>query len=340
MPRAAASRILTTVVGSYPAPDWLAALPSEQALVDATSVVFKIQELAGIDVVADGELYRFDINHPDTNGMIDYFVRPLGGVRAAIGLADADAFAKVAGMQFRARPAGVVEGPITPGTLDLVSPCKRARSLTRSTLKFTLTGPHMLARTLLDRHYKDSAELAMALAKVLAGQATRLDADVIQIDEANIPGHPEDSDWAAPAMNTVLDAIRGTKAVHLCFGNYGGQTIQKGDWAHLIDFMNRLHADHFVLEMARRSTEELAALRELDSRFGVGLGIIDVKSTLVETPDDIARRIEQAEKLLGAGRVRYVHPDCGFWMLKRSVADRKMRVLVEGRDLFEGRTGA
>ena len=339
MPRSAASRILTTVVGSYPVPDWLAALPSEQALVDATSVVFKIQELAGIDVVADGELYRFDVNHPDTNGMIDYFVRPLGGVRGAIGLVDADAFAKVAGMEFRAKPAGVVEGPITAGSLDLVSPCKRARSLTGSTLKFTLTGPHMLARTLLDRHYENSAALAMALAQVLAGQAARLDADAIQIDEANIPGHPEDADWAAPAINTVLDAIGGAKAVHLCFGNYGGQTIQRGTWDKLIEFMNRLRADHFVLEMARRSTEELTALRGLDSRFGIGLGVIDVKSTLVETPEAIARRIEQAEKLLGAGRVRYVHPDCGFWMLKRSVADRKMRALVEGRDLFIGCKG-
>src|SRR5438093_5171746 len=110
MAGATGPRILTTVVGSYPVPEWLVALPSEQALIDATSVVFQIQELAGIDVVADGELYRFDVNHPDTNGMIDYFVRPFGGVRGAIGLADVDAFAKVAGMQFRARPAGVVEG--------------------------------------------------------------------------------------------------------------------------------------------------------------------------------------------------------------------------------------
>src|SRR5436309_460545 len=144
MPRSAASRILTTVVGSYPVPDWLATLPSEQALLDATSVVFKIQEMAGIDVVADGELYRFDINHPDTNGMIDYFVRPLGGVRWQIGLADMDAFTRMGGMQFRAKPAGVVEGAITPGTLDLLSPFQRARGLTRSALKFTLTGPHML----------------------------------------------------------------------------------------------------------------------------------------------------------------------------------------------------
>ena len=75
-----AARILTTTVGSYPLPDWLIAAPSEQALVDATRVVIDTQEQAGIDLVCDGELYRFDINHPETNGMIEYFVRPLSGV--------------------------------------------------------------------------------------------------------------------------------------------------------------------------------------------------------------------------------------------------------------------
>src|SRR5436309_15953510 len=135
MPRIIGPRILTTVVGSYPVPDWLVALPSEQALVDATSVVFKTQELAGIEVVADGELYRFDVNHPDTNGMIDYFVRPLGGVRWQVGLADMDAFARIGAMQFRAKPAGVVESAVTPGSLDLAGPFQRGRSLTRSALK-------------------------------------------------------------------------------------------------------------------------------------------------------------------------------------------------------------
>jgi len=71
--------ILTTTVGSYPVPDWLAAHPTEQALLDATRVVFDIQRQAGIDVPTDGELYRFDVSHPDTNGMIEYFVRRLGG---------------------------------------------------------------------------------------------------------------------------------------------------------------------------------------------------------------------------------------------------------------------
>jgi 5-methyltetrahydropteroyltriglutamate--homocysteine methyltransferase len=329
-------RILTTVVGSYPVPDWLPALPSEQALADATAVVFKTQELAGIDIVADGELYRFDINHPDTNGMIEYFVRPLAGVRTRIGLSDAEAFSGVREMQFRSKPAGVVEGPIGPGSLDLVSDYQRARALTRSRMKFTVTGPHMLSRTLLDRHYKDRGALAMALAEVLAGQIAQLDADVVQIDEANIPGRPEDASWAVPAINRMLRAIRGERAVHICFGNYGGQTIQRGTWARLIDLMNQLEADHLVLEMARRDPEELCYLRELKPQLAIGIGVIDIKSTIVETPDEIAARIERAEKLLGAGRVRYVHPDCGFWMLRRSVADRKIRALVQGRNLYLG----
>src|SRR6478736_5287129 len=92
--------IRTTVVGSYPIPDWLVALPSRQALVDATRVVFKTQEMAGIDVVADGELYRFDINHPDTNGMIEYFIRPMSGIRSAVTRGDIEEFSRLPGMVF------------------------------------------------------------------------------------------------------------------------------------------------------------------------------------------------------------------------------------------------
>src|SRR5439155_8779998 len=104
------TRIQTTVVGSYPIPDWLPALPSQQALMDATATVFHTQELAGIDLVADGELYRFDVNHPDTNGMIDYFIRPLSGVRAAVTREELHRFREDGGMRYRSEPAGVVEG--------------------------------------------------------------------------------------------------------------------------------------------------------------------------------------------------------------------------------------
>src|SRR3954466_13691035 len=170
MPTAATPLIRTTVVGSYPIPDWLVALPSQQALIDATKVVFKTQELAGIDVVADGELYRFDVNHPDTNGMIEYFIRPMSGIRSAVTRADIDEFARLPGMGFRAEPAGVVEGPVDEGTLNLLRDYRRARALTSQPLKFTLTGPHMLSKTLLDRHYRSTPDLAMAIGRALAKQ--------------------------------------------------------------------------------------------------------------------------------------------------------------------------
>lgn len=333
----ASPRIQTTVVGSYPVPDWLFAAPSEQALTDATRVVIGIQEQAGLDLVCDGELYRFDVNHPETNGMIEYFLRPMGGIRHAIRFDEIMAYRAQQGMRFRARPPGVVDGPVNGGTLDLPQACQRARKLARHAFKFTLTGPHMLAKTLIDRHYPDRAALAHAIADALAEQVAHLEADVVQIDEANLPGSPQEWEWAASAINRVLDAVKGRAAVHLCFGNYGGQSIQRGSWGDLMNYLNALHADHIVMEAAHRPSEELAVFRELDPRIGFGLGVVDIKRTEIETPEDIARAIERAEKILGPGRVRYIHPDCGFWMLKRNIADGKIAALVKGRDLYEGR---
>ena len=333
------ARILTTVVGSYPVPDWLVRSPSEQALVDATRVVIATQERAGIDLVADGELYRFDFNHPETNGMIEYFVRPMSGVRSEIGFSEWLDYARDSGMRFRTRPPGVVVGPIGAGTLNLKLPCARAKALATRPLKFTLTGPHMLAKTLHDRFYKSPQKLAHAIAEVLAEQVKHLDADVIQLDEANLPGHPGEWRWAAAAINKVLKAVpkKAKAAVHLCFGNYGGQSVQQGTWAKLIAYLNALEADHVVLETAHRPPEELAVFKALRRDLGFGLGVVDIKRTEIEKPEDIARAIERAEKTLGRGRVKYVHPDCGFWMLKRNMADGKIRALVKGRDLYEGR---
>src|SRR3990172_1006036 len=218
-------RILSTVVGSYPVPDWLARSPSEQALIDATRVVLHTQEQAGIDLGCDGELYRFDVDHPETNGMIEYFVLPMSGVRGEIGFSEWLAYSRGAGMRFRTRPPGVVEGPIGAGTLNLALACARARAFATRPFKFTVTGPHMLAKTLHDRHYRSPEKLAHAIADVLAEQVKHLDADVIQVDEANLPGHPGEWQWAAAAINKVLKAVpkKAKAAVHLCFGNYGGQ---------------------------------------------------------------------------------------------------------------------
>ncbi|MCC6861556.1 MAG: cobalamin-independent methionine synthase II family protein [Bryobacterales bacterium] len=329
--------ILTTTVGSYPIPDWLAALPSEQALIDATRVVFDIQRQAGIDLPTDGELCRFDVNHPDTNGMIEYFIAPLEGVRTRLGRSDYEAFARKQSMAFRRKPAAVVTGPLGEGGLNLLAHCARAASVAGGPFKFTLTSPYMLARTLLDAHYHDFEALTMAIAGVLAKQVESLPCACVQVDEANLPGNPSDAPLAARAINCVLAGVTGQKAVHLCFGNYGGQTIQAGEWAALVDFLNSLQADHLVLELAHRPLQDLDALARVGPPVRLGVGVVDVKVNHIETADEIARRIDAAEKKLGPGRLGWVHPDCGFWMLKRSVADRKIEALVRGRDRYLGR---
>lgn len=332
-------RIQTTTVGSYPIPDWLAAFPSEQAVIDATRVVFAIQRQAGIDLPTDGELYRFDISHPDTNGMIEYFIRPMGGISTAMGRSAAEEFSRHSPMGFRRKPAGMVTGPLSEGSLNLMEDCARAASVAGGHFKFTVTSPYMLARTLLDHHYANFEELSLALAGILGSQVAGLPASCIQIDEANIPGNPKDAPLAAASINVVLDSVspETEKAVHFCFGNYGGQTIQKGNWKALTSFLNALHADHLVLELAHRPPSDIDALRHIDKRIALGIGVVDVKVNHIETADEVAFRIAAVEKKVGEGRVRWVHPDCGFWMLKRSVADRKMESLTRGRDLYLGR---
>jgi 5-methyltetrahydropteroyltriglutamate--homocysteine methyltransferase len=329
--------IRTTVVGSYPVPHWLLGDNSRVTLRDAIMVVLKTQELAGIEVIADGELNRFNPSHPETNGMIDYFVSQMDGIATRFSISDLDRFRADAGLSYRAEPAGIVTGEIAEGSLNLPRDYELTRALTSHPIKFTSTGPHMLSKVLTDRHYGKPADLSMAIARVLRRQLERINADVIQLDEANISGHPEDQEWAAAAINHVLDGLRGERAVHVCFGNYAGQSVQKGFWWDLMPFFNQLHASHLVLEFARRGYDELEAFRDLDRRIGLGMGVIDIKDNAIETPEVIAQRIERAAKVLGPDRVHYVHPDCGFWMLQRTIADGKMRSLVAGRNLYEGR---
>ena len=147
----------------------------------------------------------------------------------------------------------------------------------------------MLCKTLLDYHYKDLPTLAHALASILANQIAEIDADVLQIDEANLPGSPEEWEWAVSAINVMLDAVPDTPAVHLCFGNYGGQTVQKGTWAKLISYINALHADHVVLEFAHRGYAELEYFKDVE--LGIGLGVVDIKSTVIESPELIAKKV-------------------------------------------------
>ncbi|MBZ5654947.1 MAG: cobalamin-independent methionine synthase II family protein [Acidobacteriia bacterium] len=331
------TRIKATVVGSYPVPSWLVGNTSRLVLRDAIMTVLKTQELAGLDLITDGELVRFDPSHPETNGMVDYFVSQMEGIRSHFATSDFDRYRADRASSQGLLTAGMVVGKIGEGTLNLPRDYELVATLTRTSLKFTCTGPHMLSRMVTNCFYKDIPELAMEVAGVLRRQIELVEADTVQLDEACIAGYPQDSSWAAEAINHVLDGVLNESAVHICFGNYGGQPMLRGFWRDLIPFLNALHADHLVLEFARRGYDELEVFSDLDPKIALGIGLVDIKDNEVESPELIASRIEKVVKTLGPERLRYVHPDCGFWMLQRSVADRKMRALVEGRNLFEGR---
>ena len=269
--------------------------------------------------------------------MIDYFIAPMTGIDTTLSREELAAFRAQERTTFRTQPAGVVRDTIGEGLLNLPADWDSVKNLGAVPMKFTVTSPYMLAKTLLDRKYNDLHALTMDLAQVLRRQVETIDAPVVQIDEAHLTGHPEDEGWAHEPINEVLKGIQGEKGLHLCFGNYGGQSIQKGFWKNIMNFLNALNVDHLVLEFARRGYDELEAFKGLREDIALGLGVIDIKDNVVETPDLVASRIEHAVKLLGIERIKWVHPDCGFWMLPRTVADAKMAALVAGRDLFLNR---
>lgn len=332
------SRIKTTVVGSYPVPDWLKSSPSPAALTDAIRMVLDSQERAGIEVIGDGELGRWDLARREPAGMVERFVRPMAGVRYGLTRKQRDAFLADPTTAYRANAPGVVIDKLGDGDLDLLREFQQAYALTHHPLKFTLTSPYMLAKVVVDDHYCDIERLTMAFADVLAGQVRGINAAVIQIDEPHLPGYPDHGLLAATAINHVLEATEAGvgRAVHLCFGNFGGQMIQQGDYRKLIEFVNALRCDHVVAETTRRTQKEIESLKDVDDRIGLGVGVIDVKDLQVETPEVVAKRIERLAKLLGIHRLHYIHPDCGLQVLPRAIADRKLHALVDGRNLFAG----
>ena len=186
--------------------------------------------------------------------MIEYFVRPMAGIRTAIALRRTGRpTARSAGWAFASRPPAVVDGPISAGTLDLPQACARAKRLASRPFKFTLTGPHMLAKTLLDHHYGSVPELAMAIADALAEQV-RASRRRRGADRRGESAGKSGRMGSGPRRRSTAccDAVKTVPAVHLCFGNYGGQSIQNGTWGKLIDYLNALQVDHIVMETAHR----------------------------------------------------------------------------------------
>jgi 5-methyltetrahydropteroyltriglutamate--homocysteine methyltransferase len=328
-------RIEASVVGSFPLPRWLTQTASQEAILDAIKATIKDQENVGLDLISDGEIFRSLYCHEKTNGMIDHYAQRLAGISTECPRSLIERMRNHADLEYRDEPAGVVVEEINHGQLDLRGEFEGSRQLTKQPLKFTFTGPHMLSRVLINDYYPNLQSLAMAIAKVLSEQVRDIHADFLQIDEASIVGHPQDLEWAIEAINVVATSIPGRSGLHICLGNYGGQTVQKGNYEALLPKLLEVGVDAFVLEFARRGYDELKHFAKYDSRIEIGLGVIDIKDLQIESPEMVAKRIETGASIISVDRLHVV-PDCGLWMLPRSVALGKLESLVEGRDLFLG----
>jgi 5-methyltetrahydropteroyltriglutamate--homocysteine methyltransferase len=328
----------TTVVGSYSVPEWLERLKTEyyqrrisrshlsQIHDVAIKAAIKDQERAGIDIVSDGELRR--------DNDIDYLLARIPGVHIAR-RAKADYYD-----YYEAEVAAELPED-DKATLGLAADYVFTRALTDRPVKFSFTGPFSLSRRLPGAGYADPAELVRALARRLNREAHSLaaaGAGFLQIDEPFLAGYPEQAALAVEAVNIVTAGVPVTWALHVCYGNRYARPSWEGHYDFLFPAVLAARVDQLVLEFARKGLDDLRLLREYDWPSSLGLGVIDVKSPAVETPEKVATRIRRALEYVEPGHLM-VNPDCGLRHLEPQVARRKLRAMVSGAALVRSELG-
>lgn len=319
----------TTMVGSYSMPGWLERMKtdyfarriSRSDLDDIHDTVVKAavkdQEIAGLDIVTDGELRR--------DNMIDYFIERLPGVQI-------DRSSKKFYYDFY---DSEVVGKIPMASLGLVQDFKFLMEFTERVPKICITGPHSLTKRIRNKHYPSEAALATDIARVMNMELKELakaGARMIQIDEPYYSGFPEDLDWGIGVLNVLVDGVDAKIAVHICYGNRYGKPSWEGSYRYLFPRILDAHIQQLSLEFARRGGEDLELFREFNVPFELGAGIIDVKTHLAETPEIVAQRIRKVLEFVPAERV-VILPDCGLFHVPRDVAFAKLRAMVQGAQI-------
>jgi 5-methyltetrahydropteroyltriglutamate--homocysteine methyltransferase len=238
----------------------------------------------------------------------------------------------------------VVEPIGAPDGLGVVEELRYARTRTGRPVKVTIPGPYTLSgrfRIGPGEVYATRVSAAEAFVPILAAELVALEregATFIQLDEPSPAIHPDAPADFAGLFNAVAAATGpGVRlAAHLCFGNYAGRPLAKRSYRPVLEQIQRFRVAELVLEFANRELAELEVLSELAASHDLGVGIIDVKNSYVETPDDVAERIDRVLAHVPAERLSLV-PDCGFSQTARAVTRAKLKALVAGRDLVRGR---
>jgi 5-methyltetrahydropteroyltriglutamate--homocysteine methyltransferase len=327
----------TTVVGSYPQPEWLidrkalgSRLPPrvrarelwripvellEEAQNDATVVAIRDMEMAGVDVISDGEQRRESYSN--------HFATSLDGV-------DIDNPGTALDRTGRPNPVPRVAGPIRRVRPREVQDMQFLRSHTDRSVKITLPGPFTMTQQAQNDHYADDEAMAMDYAVAVNQEIKDLfaaGADVVQLDEPYMQARPEKAkQFAVKAINRALEGVQGPTAVHMCFG-YAAVVHEKPNGYSFLPELAETTAQQISIEAAQPKLD-LAVLRELPNKTIV-LGVLDLNDPKAETPEQVAERIREALKYVSPERLMPA-PDCGMKYLPRSLAYQKLLALVQG----------
>jgi 5-methyltetrahydropteroyltriglutamate--homocysteine methyltransferase len=329
----------TSLVGSYPQPDWLIdrdklskqvprvraddlwLIPPdklEAAQDDATVLAIRDQERAGLDIITDGEQRRESYSNR--------FATALDGI-------DVERPGTTINRSGKPIPVPRVVGPIRRNRPVELRDLKVLRANTDRAVKATVPGPFTMSKQAQDDYYKDEEALALAYADALNAEIKELfsvGADVVQVDEPWMQQHPDKGRrYGLKALNRALEGVSGTVAVHLCFG-YAAVVHDKPSGYSFLPELEDSKAQQVSIEAAQPKLD-LTVLRQLPSKTII-LGVIDLSDMSVETPQIVAERIRGALMHVPADRI-VVAPDCGMKYLPRAVAFAKMKAMADGAAL-------
>ena len=336
----------TTIAGSLPKPAWLAepdrlwapwrlsGAELAAAKLDATLLAVKLQEDAGIDVVGDGEQSRQHFVHGFLEHLagIDFEHKIEIGIRAN---------------RYKAM-VPVVTGPLYARGRVHEAEARHARAHTQRKLKFTLPGPMTIVDTIADQHYGDRVKAALAFADALNAEARALErdgVDLIQFDEPAFNVYMDDVvSWGIEALHRAIDGLTCTTAVHICYGygikaNIDWKATLGGEWRQYEKIFPALAASRIdqVSVECRNAKVPPSLLTLLDGK-DVMVGVIDVATDEVETPEQVADTIELAARHVPKHRI-IASTNCGMAPMRRDIAYAKLVALGRGAALARARLG-
>lgn len=327
----------TTMVGSYPRPTWLTGkvfgeynepdfidYGAKERFYDATQLCVDDQVRAGIDVIADGQQYLESETMHEYGQVFHFWGHHLKGFERWGDPIAIDLYKKF-------------HAPMVSGDIEWVrsiyGPALEAAQYAAGErpVKMGVQGPLFLAHCSSDKHYGDMKPLAMDIARAFNAEFRDLAArgvDWIQVHEP-LTYYGEES-WFLDVLNTAFEGVDAHRVWHICYGNQGGNPgVNETRGQDMFPFAFDADVDQIHLEAGRRGPGDLQYLTGLPERMSLGVGVIDVKSLVIETPEFVADLITKAAEYVPADRIS-VSTDCGMLNLKREVAQRKLEAMVEG----------